>query len=471
LLRLLFDLLVASAPQVLSNDRRSRSTCQATAFTVHCLVDLAKRKMTITTKTTAPKTDKSNRNSPASDHSGCSGNDNMTRSDDILQEKRQLAGCPPDVALPARHYAQPTATADTRVATGKDQQQQNKTVKNRRHVDNVDNDDDRHYQTLTTTTTATTTKPGAVFIPGIHARTSLYTDDSDSSDMDSSDDDSVLDIPELHAMHMGQSSHGDDGDAAAAAGESVAVAVEVDEEQVPRIKAVPMAANVTAKKKVPFHKAKTFCKIALILLISIIIFGVAIITIIVRAGYRDSDGDGVDRENLGIREAIQALVGAEQLESPESPYSKALEWMIHKDPMQLVPGVHSNFVQRFIMAYFYYATTANGPWRSCNPRLGNELEFCYRLVANTVDDLGNEDGILSFRWLSSVHECQFAGVVCNDKMEVVGINLSKSISVDVVACVLSRAAAFSSNDSYSSPCRWPTTDGSLPCWYYSSSLS
>jgi hypothetical protein len=61
----------------------------------------------------------------------------------------------------------------------------------------------------------------------------------------------------------------------------------------------------------------------------------------------DDDNGTSYRENLGIRQEIAALLGGasyqEQLESPSSPYAKALEWMIHQDPMQLVPGDDSNF--------------------------------------------------------------------------------------------------------------------------------
>jgi hypothetical protein len=92
--------------------------------------------------------------------------------------------------------------------------------------------------------------------------------------------------------------------------------------------------------------------------------------------------------------------------------------MIRHDPMELVPGVDSNFVQRYIMAYFYYATTANGPWLTCNPVVGNESEFCYL-------KLSGENEIAATRWLSPVHECQFAGVICNDKNHIVGLKLSK----------------------------------------------
>jgi hypothetical protein len=156
-------------------------------------------------------------------------------------------------------------------------------------------------------------------------------------------------------------------------------------------------------------------------LIAIIITVVATITIILVAGHHDSGADG-QRETLGIRQEIEALIGTENLESAQSPYAKALEWMIHQDPVQLDPGIDSNFFQRYIMAYFYFATTANSPWRFCNPAIGNELEFCNRIGAS-----GNV--IQTTRWLSSVHECQFAGVVCNLKMQVVRLELRKSLSV------------------------------------------
>jgi hypothetical protein len=283
--------------------------------------------------------------------------------------------------------------------------------------------------------------------------------------MDSNRDNesAVLDFPEL-LRHQGQSSPSDDviGDCAEGVHLGVAVAVMVDEQQEPRVYAVPTAPNAD-NKPVAFYKTTLFCKIALILLIAIIIIGLATIAIILLTGENDSvEGDGGDREKLGIRQAIEALVGTEKLESPESPYAKALDWMIRQDPMELVPGVDSNLVQRYIMAYFYYATTANGPWRSCNPAVGNELEFCYLIKVPAI------------RWLGSVHECQFAGVACNDKMQVIRLELSKSISVVVsVQYVIGPSPPHmpSNVKCVSIACRWSTTVGWLPCWYCSSSLS
>ena len=52
------------------------------------------------------------------------------------------------------------------------------------------------------------------------------------------------------------------------------------------------------------------------------------------------------REGLGIRELIQQVVGQDNLMALTSPYRQALEWIIHDDPAQLVPGTAVNFVQR-----------------------------------------------------------------------------------------------------------------------------
>jgi hypothetical protein len=205
---------------------------------------------------------------------------------------------------------------------------------------------------------------------------------------------------------------------------AIAVAIEVEEEKAPQVRAVPFV----PAKKAPFHRSKLFCRIAFIILSSIIVIGAATIAIVlVAAGDHDNNngGEGGYRETLGIRQEIEALVGTEELGLPDSPYSKALEWMIHQDPMKLVPGVDSNLVQRFIMAYFYYATTTNGPWQSCNPAVGSESESCDLSVVNYIFEVRQGKQIPATRWLSLVHECQFAGVVCNDQRQVIKLNLSK----------------------------------------------
>jgi hypothetical protein len=175
-------------------------------------------------------------------------------------------------------------------------------------------------------------------------------------------------------------------------------------------------------------------KMALLLLVGVLTTGAVALTISLllskNSGDSSSAATDAERESLGIRQEIGELLGGEAqshdllLKSPSSPYAKALEWIINKDPMKLHPG-DANFFQRFITAYLYYATTVKGPWKSCNPAVGEEIDMCYQSVF--MRDGGYHDNALSTRWLSSVHECQFAGITCNDDMQITAIQLGKSV--------------------------------------------
>jgi len=75
-----------------------------------------------------------------------------------------------------------------------------------------------------------------------------------------------------------------------------------------------------------------------------------------------------EREEVGIEDEITRAIGTDGLEESDvdSPYRKALRWIMNDDPMQL-SSESANLIQRYIAAYFYFSTTADGPWESCNP--------------------------------------------------------------------------------------------------------
>ena len=89
----------------------------------------------------------------------------------------------------------------------------------------------------------------------------------------------------------------------------VTVAVEVDEEQIPQVKAVPIEKAVE-KKQVPFHRTKLFCMTALILWSSILILFVATTTIILLGGgdHASDISDNGDREKLAFIKRLRHLL-------------------------------------------------------------------------------------------------------------------------------------------------------------------
>jgi hypothetical protein len=406
----------SNRPLTLGSQGLAAAVGSSTLHTVHPTVGNATRKNAVLTANAALKTyitnvhvsslgntSSSSNSNVSCDSRNCHDGDGMTVIE-ILEEKARLA-CPHPPVVPARYAASittsgATATAAVPAIGVRRGRGKASTLDEKQQVDNTGHHVDHNNEALPA-------MPGAVFVPGY----STSFNNNHDIDMDSCNDEIALDLPELRPD---QSS---DDISAESVHRGIALAVEVDEQQEPQVQAIPILQEAD-KKQVPFHKSKLFCRIALIILVSIVVIGGSTITIILLGGDHDSGAEGGGgRENLGIRQEIEALVGREELESPDSPYARALEWMIHHDPMELVPGVDSNFVQRYITAYFYYATTTDGPWLTCNPVVGSESEFCYLS--------SEEKDIAATRWLSAVHECQFAGVACDEKNQIVGLGLSK----------------------------------------------
>jgi hypothetical protein len=420
------------------------TTSRRPIASLHHPVDVAKMQMknprtrtpTIPTKrtkntSTASSCKSTTCSSDLDDHSvdSCDG---MTVLE-LLAEKIRLAGRP----LPGT-IARVTSTTTTPVRRtvgirrkpsvcrggGSSEKQQYKTSAAERSSSLVALDDDTLH-----------TMPGAIFMPGISSSCCDDDNDDDDSDMDDTGNGNNNNNVEESNKTLDFPVHGQSSGAFSSAEESVhlgvAVATKVDEEDVTYVKAMPIVDEVeTNKQKIPFHKTRLWCKVSLIVFISLLAIGLATITIIFRGNDNGSDG-----HTLAIRQEIASLVGRENLESPDSPYAKALEWIIHQDPMELVPAgddadSNQHLVQRYIMAYLYFATTTKGPWRSCNPPDGSisdsdDFEFCYLYEMKHFFELGQEKQIPATRWLSSVHECQFGGVVCNANNQVIRLELSK----------------------------------------------
>ena len=124
------------------------------------------------------------------------------------------------------------------------------------------------------------------------------------------------------------------------------------------------------------------------------------------------------RESLGIQEQIARVVGSSHLGDDTTPHYNALQWLLNQDVMQL-PKSAPNLIQRYTLALFYFQTTVRGPWKSCNPaRLANETNDCdYQELKWVYPELAYTP-VRKIRWLSSTHECEWAGVICEGDVVV-----------------------------------------------------
>ena len=177
-------------------------------------------------------------------------------------------------------------------------------------------------------------------------------------------------------------------------------------------------------------------QVCLVILIGVIVVGIALgVTSGGQGSQRDDEPIASTRSPpLSEREqrwnaidkSLEDIFG---LESSSLPFLRARDWLKHEDPMQLVPE-DSNFVQRFTLVLFYFQTSGDegeDGWFSCGkgrPEL-EETDTCgFYLLIQHIPVPDYEVSIRN-RWLSSTHECIWAGVTCNALNETSEIRLGE----------------------------------------------
>mmetsp|Transcript_27247 Transcript_27247/g.38338 ORF Transcript_27247/g.38338 Transcript_27247/m.38338 type:complete len:756 (-) Transcript_27247:159-2426(-) len=218
---------------------------------------------------------------------------------------------------------------------------------------------------------------------------------------------------------------------------AVAVAVVPNEQET----LIPAAIEYEPDSKPPLYRNRRFrlygCLAAVLLLV--IVVGVAVgVSMGGNSSSNDENrtGGGTDQlqptrppitaaqsaENEALSKIIGTVVGEEKLLAKESPYRKALDWILFDDPLGLTPD-SDNIVQRYIVALFYISTTEDTPWLSCNrPKEGEESSCDHPILIQALPD-PEYDTIEDFRWLSEEHECEWAGVRCDQDNVIDQINL------------------------------------------------
>ena len=122
------------------------------------------------------------------------------------------------------------------------------------------------------------------------------------------------------------------------------------------------------------------------------------------------------RETLGMRETLETVMGQEAFLDPSNHQSRALRWIIHHDKLQIKPD-DATFVQRFLAASFYFATTESSDWESaCAPSPQYEAPNECEVV--TVLAPGREVSTHGMRWLSGESECSWFGVQCDELKQI-----------------------------------------------------
>ena len=221
--------------------------------------------------------------------------------------------------------------------------------------------------------------------------------------------------------------------------DEIVIAEQVDEEHEKQM-FVPEAIEYDTDAKPPISKNRRARAYSMLFCV----FVLGIITVGIAAGVSNSRSKGggnadpmptlssQEKRWEAIDNELKSTFGATTLSS--AAYRQARDWLVYEDPMQLVPE-DDNFVQRFTLALLYFQTSgAEGEdgWFSCGksvPEL-NETEICsFYLLRNTFPH--DYDVTIRHRWLSSTHECLWAGLSCNFLNQTSGIRLCEYIVVFV----------------------------------------
>ena len=215
----------------------------------------------------------------------------------------------------------------------------------------------------------------------------------------------------------------------------LAVAFAVDEEEGADLY-LPAAVEYDPDAKPPLYRSNRFRLYTCLAMIAVVIGIIgAVLGIVLTIDEDDEQPPKIQyRETLGIRENIELFVGTDgKLDDSSSPYHKALNWIMFVDPLALTPE-SPRLAQRYVAAYFYYATSAKKPWTSgCNPPQDGESEFC---VYRHIQENSQETTLKRMRWLSNVDECEWAGIFCDDLFHIREFDISMAIFIVIYCYIL-----------------------------------
>lgn len=224
--------------------------------------------------------------------------------------------------------------------------------------------------------------------------------------------------PNIKSSDLEYGMHSNDGEES---GLAVALAIdEIEEENVYR----PSAVEYDPDAKPSAYKNRRFRLYAFVFLATTIIGTIgAILGIILTNGDENIPSTPLPyRATIGLRETLTQFIPAEYFDDIRNPYRKALDWITYTDLMAITPE-NPRFIQRYLLAYFYYATSAKKPWTSnCAPS-DNAPDTCkyeYIRSLRPIDDRLNRTGS---RWLSNTDECDWAGLQCDGLSQISKIEL------------------------------------------------
>lgn len=123
-----------------------------------------------------------------------------------------------------------------------------------------------------------------------------------------------------------------------------------------------------------------------------------------------------------IIDLLSFLVPENLLNDESTVQAQAADWIVRQDPMQL--SEHDVLEQRYLLALFCLSTTQSKPWAACNPPSApNDSPDCtYDKLLKLFPETITEETPAN-RWLSSAHECDWLGVLCDEFDQIRALTL------------------------------------------------
>lgn len=113
--------------------------------------------------------------------------------------------------------------------------------------------------------------------------------------------------------------------------------------------------------------------------VTVVVLVLAIVAVFVLLRNTNTDGDKDPRQSA-IDDILNSLSTTESLSTKGTPQSRAREWLIHHDAMQLNPlanTTHAQVAQRYTLATFYFSTGGDSTWIANNWLTGDECDSDY----------------------------------------------------------------------------------------------
>jgi hypothetical protein len=213
--------------------------------------------------------------------------------------------------------------------------------------------------------------------------------------------------------------------------DGLAIAIAVEEEEEPDVYDVELK-MYDPDAKPPFHKNRRF-RVYSFLIFLLAIGGVILAAVLPSQSKNKNKTNFVyittapptpaptTTRDFQVRSEIARVVG-DIVNEPNTIYDDAMRWLLYEDPMFL-DEFSENLVQRYVLVLFYFKTSQEGEWISCNPPKegGNDTSCTFNEYVQEEDSPGSGNFVEywlpreepSTRWLSNTSECEWAQVTCH----------------------------------------------------------